>query len=232
MRGITIIDVNSLTYVLALVPEELIAGQDGLLVSFTNADSWHRYYGDAAGIMWQKTLMLADPSKMTLAFAKELTVGVEQTFDNALDDCLRHEAARARDNGDTVLFAAYNKVIRWLSDGLCWICESDAVPVPGRWFDGSHQSCGQCGEFRISGSAKAAMGRFKSPEDEIRISGWIRHENREGRVPAITSQGLADILAKPIPSLQERMTYLLVEMVRGQSRLSEPIYLTDARSTL
>ena len=84
----------------------------------------------------------------------------------------------------------------------------------------------QCGEFKISGSAVSTLGQYTSPEDVIKLSGWVLHENRKGEIPTLYRDKLEHIVNLPIPSREERMLSLLVELVRIQEGVGTMINVT------
>jgi hypothetical protein len=96
----------------------------------------------------------------------------------------------------------------------CVICSTtQAKTLTNKGDDGEHQECPRCGEFKISGSALAMiMGRGET-EEKIRakISGWSRDQNRAGTTPEINSGIFENIVSRPIPSLIDRATRLLIE---------------------
>lgn len=115
-----------------------------------------------------------------------------------------------------------------LNDGTCWICESKAnsLSAPRGW-DYSHQRCEQCGEFKISGTAMVAVGQYKSPEEVIRLSGWILHQNREDKIPMLYSHMLEDIANMSIPGPEERVGSLLMEIRACQSEFGMELNVTE-----
>ena len=109
----------------------------------------------------------------------------------------------------------------------CWICRSRAElkPTP-RDMDSLHLLCKQCGEFEISRSAVAMLGKYTSPKDVIMVSGWVLNENRKGNIPVLRTDTLRHIVNLPIPSREERMMSLLVELVNMRKEMSTMINVT------
>lgn len=106
----------------------------------------------------------------------------------------------------------YPKEIR-MNHEICWICGSAAISIPvPRDLDGFHQRCVQCGEFKISGTARAVIQKFKLPTEVIRLSGWVLHQNRLGKTPVLYSHMLEDIANMPIPASAERAISLLKQI--------------------
>lgn len=111
----------------------------------------------------------------------------------------------------------------------CAVCtEQQAETIPPD-FDGLHQSCPRCGEFKVSGTALTLLGQGLGKEKRALISGWIHSQNRAGALPMITSTNLKQILARPVPSLAERATNLLTEAAHGQTGLSMRFDINEPR---
>ena len=101
----------------------------------------------------------------------------------------------------------------------CVVCtEQQAETIPPD-FDGLHQNCPRCGEFKVSGTALALLGQGLGKEKRALISGWVHEQNRAGALPMITSVNLKLILARPLPSVADRATNLLKEAAHGQAGL-------------
>lgn len=112
--------------------------------------------------------------------------------------------------------------------GTCWICGSKAnsLSVP-RGYDYSHLRCEQCGEFKISASAVAAVSQYKSPEEVIKLSGWVLYQNRENGPPTLFSHMLKDIANMAIPGPEERLSSLLMEISACQSEFGVELNITE-----
>ena len=92
----------------------------------------------------------------------------------------------------------------------CEVCTVEpATRIPFGGFDGIHQNCPRCGEFKISGSALSMMSQGLGQERRAILSGWVRNQNTLGSVPLITSDNLNKILETPIPPVIERAKLLL-----------------------
>jgi len=101
----------------------------------------------------------------------------------------------------------------------CVVCiETQAQALPSD-FDGIHQNCPRCGEFKVSGTALAILGQGLGKQKRALISGWVHDQNRAGALPMITSANLKLILARPLPSVADRATNLLKEAAHGQAGL-------------
>lgn len=73
------------------------------------------------------------------------------------------------------------------------------------------------------------MRRGLGTEKRARLSGWVREQNRSGSVPMITSDNLDKILARPLPSLSERASALLIEAEHGLNNLGDFFNIGDPR---
>ncbi len=116
-----------------------------------------------------------------------------------------------------------------LGDDTCPICSSKAAPISSAPFDGSHLWCEQCGEFKLSRSAFMVLGRYRSPKERAKISSWVFHENRENRVPTVTTNELSAAVAKSLPSLRDRTEMLLAEMLRGLKSPADRVHVLEPR---
>ncbi len=111
----------------------------------------------------------------------------------------------------------------------CEVCKFDHainLPESGDWI---RQNCPRCGEFKLSRTVSSIMNAGFSPEKRARLSGWIREQYQAGAVPIITSDNLPRILARPIPSVADRATALLVEAESGLSKLGDRFNINDPR---
>ena len=120
----------------------------------------------------------------------------------------------------------------------CEACADQmAETVSSGGFDGVHQICPRCGEFKISGTALTVMASGVGKEKRAKISGWIRNQNHFGSIPLITTVNLRNILDSPMPNVAERALALLQEGQIGLKTLSdrfdvkEPRFLAATYST-
>ncbi len=114
-----------------------------------------------------------------------------------------------------------------LHDGTCWICGSraDSLFVTRGWH-GLHQRCEQCGEFKISISAGQTVDKYKWTDKALKLSGWVRRQTRDGNAPTLFSNMLEGIVNSPMPSRQERLDSLLMELADGQTGAGSEIDIT------
>jgi hypothetical protein len=96
-------------------------------------------------------------------------------------------------------------------------------------FDGVHQLCPRCGEFRLSGTAGAILRQGAGPEKRALISGWVRDQNTSGSIPTITTHVLENVLTRPPPPITERAIAILREAERGLKGLGEYFNITEPR---
>lgn len=120
----------------------------------------------------------------------------------------------------------------------CVICidqQAQALTPPG--YDGIQQNCPRCGEFKVTGTALTAVGGGLGRKKRSKLSGWTFDQNRAGAIPTITGDNLRKILTRPLPSVPDRASRLLVEAGRGQTELgqrfdpSEPRFLAATYSS-
>lgn len=110
---------------------------------------------------------------------------------------------------------------------LCLVCIEQKVETIPTNFEGFHQNCPRCGEFKVSGTASATMEQGLGKDNRAKLSGWVLAQSRAGEVPMITSVNLKNILARPLPSVSERATNLLLEAERGLEHLGEQFNISD-----
>lgn len=110
----------------------------------------------------------------------------------------------------------------------CEICATQAETIPSS-FDGVHQACPRCGEFKLSGTAGSMLRQGVGPAVRAKVSGWVRDQNRDNTVPMITSDVLQQVSARPLPSVAERGVRLLLEALRGQERLGAPFDIYEPK---
>jgi len=112
----------------------------------------------------------------------------------------------------------------------CEVCiDQLATTIPSGGFDGVHQNCQRCGEFKLSGTASSVMRQGLGNKRRTLLSGWIRNQNRLGSVPMITTENLKKILATPLPSVIERANALLGEAVLGLKGLGDTFNINEPR---
>ncbi len=111
----------------------------------------------------------------------------------------------------------------------CVACADQQAETKAPDFDGIHQICPRCGEFKISGTALAVMSKGLGKDKRAKLSGWLLSQNRSGEVPMVTTSNLENILARPIPPLVERATYLLQEAEHGLTSLGDRFNINEPR---
>ena len=111
----------------------------------------------------------------------------------------------------------------------CEICTALAETLQPSGFDGIHQRCPRCGEFKLSGTACTLVRQGLGPEVRAKISGWVRDQNRDDTVPMITDTVIQQVSARLLPTVAERAERLLLEAVRGQARLVDTFTIIDPK---
>jgi len=110
---------------------------------------------------------------------------------------------------------------------VCATTQAETLSTPG--YDGVHQNCPRCGEFKIAGSTLGMMSGGVGKEARAKLSGWVRDQNRAGTTPEINSYIYKSILARPIPSIADRATRLLIEAAHGQTELGARFNINEPR---
>jgi hypothetical protein len=101
----------------------------------------------------------------------------------------------------------------------CELCGMPAETVaPSGGYDGIRQRCPRCGDFKL---ARTAMIRRASPDDKVKLSGWVRDQNQLEEVPELTSDRISIIAVSRLPGIVERADRLLSHAIKCQSRLGE-----------
>ena len=111
----------------------------------------------------------------------------------------------------------------------CEVCNTQGATSFGGSFDGVHQNCSRCGEFKISGSATAIMRQPMGHRKRALLSGWIHQQNESGSVPLITADVIQAVLQRSIPSVSDRANALLKEAERGLDGLGSTFNINDLR---
>lgn len=116
-----------------------------------------------------------------------------------------------------------------LTQNPCVVCATERAKTIAPDFDGIHQNCPRCGEFKVSGTALSIMRRSFEKDKRAKISGWVLEQNRSGSLPMITFHNLTKIVERPLPSVIERATKLLLEAERGMNNLGDRFNIDDPR---
>lgn len=111
----------------------------------------------------------------------------------------------------------------------CEVCAKERAETLASSFDGVHQRCPRCGEFKLSGSAGSIMRKGIGPDRRAKVSGWVREQNRAGAVPMIATNTLENVLERPLPPVYERAISLLAEAERGLESLGERFNINEPR---
>lgn len=109
----------------------------------------------------------------------------------------------------------------------CVTTEAETLTTPG--YDGAHQNCPRCGEFKISGTTLAMISGGIGADVRAKLSGWVRDQNRSGTIPEINSSIYKSIITRPIPTVADRARRLLVEATHGQTELGVRFNINEPR---
>jgi hypothetical protein len=97
----------------------------------------------------------------------------------------------------------------------CKICNTQAEHIPDQWFPVWH--CPRCGKFDYDRSL--GWRKITSPEEMVKLSGWVHEQNAAGDVPVrITRERAARAMQKRLPGLRERASHVLLVIARDYGR--------------
>jgi hypothetical protein len=101
-----------------------------------------------------------------------------------------------------------------MADHPCGICHNQAECKLARasvtW------RCPRCGEFCYDSSEGPPA--IRSPDEMVRLSGWVREQNAAGIVPVrITPETSRGVAQMPMPGLRERTSRALMKLARDRS---------------
>lgn len=111
----------------------------------------------------------------------------------------------------------------------CEVCTKEQAKGLPAAFDGIHQACPRCGEFKLSGTASGILRQGLGPEKRALLSGWVREQNNSGSVPMLTTDVLENVLNRPPPTVGERALGILQEAERGLRALGARFNINEPR---
>lgn len=111
----------------------------------------------------------------------------------------------------------------------CEVCNNEKAISYSVAFDGLHQKCPRCGEFKLSGSAATQLRQSLGDKKRSKLSGWIHQQNSLGSVPTITFETIVKILERSNPAVSERIILMLKEAESGLNSLSDTFNINDVR---
>lgn len=111
----------------------------------------------------------------------------------------------------------------------CEVCTKEQAETRPSNFDGIHQICPRCGEFKLAGSAGAVLRGGIGPAKRALLSGWVREQNNSGSVPMITTAVLENVFQRSLPSVAQRAFSLLKEAEKGLDALGESFNIYEPR---
>ncbi len=112
---------------------------------------------------------------------------------------------------------------------LCEVCNKEQAETRPANFDGIHQVCPRCGEFKLSGTAGSVLRGGVGPAKRALLSGWVREQNGASSVPMITTYVLDNVLQRLLPSVAQRAFSLLKEAEKGLGALGETFNIKEPR---
>ena len=111
----------------------------------------------------------------------------------------------------------------------CEVCAKEQARRLPEDFDGVHQACPRCGEFKISGTAGSVLRQGVGKAKRAFLSGWVRDQNNAGAVPIITTTLLENLLQRSTPPVAERAFALLREAEHGLTGLGTGFNINEPR---
>lgn len=113
----------------------------------------------------------------------------------------------------------------------CEVCniEQAMTQTCSSSFDGVHQVCPRCGEFKLSGTAGTVLRNVVGPDKRALLSGWVKEQNNSGAVPLITNAVLDNVFQRPLPSVAQRAFSLLKEAEKGSHELGQLVNINEPR---
>jgi hypothetical protein len=106
--------------------------------------------------------------------------------------------------------------------GPCEICGNQAEYVPSDFFPG--RRCPRCGEFDYD--TTEGWREIRSPDEMVRLSGWVREQNAAGVVPVrIRPEISRRVTQMRLPGFRERSTRILAILARKYWRPDNVIVL-------
>lgn len=85
---------------------------------------------------------------------------------------------------------------------ICVVCEEQEAEMVPEKFDGIHQICPRCGDFKILSNAVPVLKQNLEQQKRLKLSRWVLAKNRWGEVPLITTAKLHKILFHPMAELE------------------------------
>jgi len=107
----------------------------------------------------------------------------------------------------------------------CVVCGLKAETFGGP-FDGTHQKCAACGEFKI---ARSAIMPARIAELRPKLRGWISDQGQLGEVPLITLHTLDVVEALALPQAFDRANRILSYASKTNPRVDSLVDRRDLR---
>lgn len=111
----------------------------------------------------------------------------------------------------------------------CKVCEDNAKLVSTSDHNNvAHWNCSRCGNFSLESSAAGPINNLKIQQKAI-LSGWIFEQNSVGSTPKLNREIVEKVISRPLPTISERIDRLLLEALKGQTRLGSVFYVREPR---
>ena len=92
----------------------------------------------------------------------------------------------------------------------------------------AHWECSRCGEFSVDSSAASPINKLNT-QQKANLSGWIFEQNSLGSTPKLNREIVEKVTARPLPTISERIDLLLIEALKGETRLGSVFYVGEPR---
>ena len=110
----------------------------------------------------------------------------------------------------------------------CKICETTVEMIHSGDFDGIHQKCPYCGEFKLTETVLSLLQGLDAGV-QTKIFGWVLDQNRNRTIPTISRGVLENVAARSLPTFTERANRLLLEALQQQDRVDSKIDISNPR---
>lgn len=111
----------------------------------------------------------------------------------------------------------------------CEVCNKEQAITYTPQFDGVHQLCPRCGEFKFTRTAGTILRGVADLKKRALLSGWVREQNNSGSISLITTTVLENVLQRALPSVAQRAFSLLKEAENSLDALGESFNINESR---
>lgn len=116
----------------------------------------------------------------------------------------------------------------------CWLCGGMAEGRLNAIDDPINYKCTECGRFDQIKRGECNLEDLtkldhKNPEVKAKLVGWIRRQNRQGKIPTIDADKMRELVEARPPTTEQRAMFLLEEAIFGTSKREPQIDLSEGR---